>query len=747
MSYKEPLSSVSSFHQFITSDSSPQIHTNTPQVEIKKYTNIAWEIEVRYDKINSTFIRQPITGLQYSLPTSIITTSSTNKNTLFSSENEHIEIDDTGNITIASNETILIQTNTSPFYYHPQPVQLYENLMSLKVTDFSERAPFAPKGELFDSHMVRFQYPLPEGEILGIPGQTGEFNRKGYRFELYNNDNYLHIPNRSSLYQSWPIIFHKGKEGKWLAIFHDNPSRTFIDLGEFYDDKVTFESLIGNTRVYIIIGKTLEETSQKLTQLLGSNTLPPLWSFGYQQSRFSYLSTTEMKKVVSNMSDHSIPLDSIYCDIDSMDNYRVFTTNPASYSDLSKTIEEFKENHIQTISIVDPGVKIDKNFSTYNELKESNGYLKNQDGSDFIGIVWPGKSLFPDFTNEKTRLWWAQQQKKWLKSYKFAGVWNDMNEPSNFDGMMKTNSKAITSIGPIKNIYNLYGFYMSQASSEGWHLYNSQDRSFIITRSGYPGVQRYAIIWHGDNYAWWEHLKLAMHTAITYSLCGSFFTGADVPGFSGNAPDDLAIRFFQLGAWLPFFRGHSIYFAKDNEPYSFNKKTTAIIKDAIILRYSLLREWYSGFQQAINTKKSPYTPIFTDKQTLITDQFLLFNKFLVAPVVEREQSKKLIYLPEGEWYHLGDTSNKLTGKQWIIMDIELQTNPVFVKAGSIITRNIVGKTTFETINNKETQEVYVDANNTAEGYWFSDDGISNHDSKETQYKLIFKNGKIEKVYY
>lgn len=750
MSYPEPTSSIKNLSIKNKNGSSIILHDSqgTP-IEFAYYTDIGWEIELRYDAIKPLFCRQPYTGKQKNLTKDILIASNDKRKILIQNSDSKIAVDPKdGHFTIFdSSQEKIFETISPSFTYHKYPVQIYERLMSRKVTDFSFRAPFAPKGELFATHMVRFQYPRPSDAILGIPGQSGESNRNGYRFELYNSDDYLHLPLRNPLYQSWPILFHKNtSDSGWICIFHDNPSRTFIDIGDFYENLITFEALTGNTRIYILYGTTLKQVSHKLSLLLGTTQFPPLWAFGYQQCRFSYMSTAELLKVVGKMEKENVPLDTIYCDIDMFDGFRVFTKNKKTFGNLPQINKKLLKKNIRTLTIMDPCIKIDGNFSVYKQLKKSGGYLKNPDGSDFIAKVWPGNCLLPDFSNTKIRKWWAQFQKRWTKENNLNGIWNDMNEPSNFDGMTKTTSKSYWSHGEFKNEYNLYGYYMAQASTLGWEKAHPDKRGLIISRSGYPGIQQYAVIWHGDNYAWWEHLRLALHTAIAYSLCGVYYTGTDVPGFTGNPPDDLAIRFFQLGAFLPFYRGHSIYFAKDKEPYAFKKETKHYIKQAILLRYSLLREWYSGFEQAIRLQQTPLVPIFDKKQSYIPDEFTLFGKYLIAPILERDQKKRLIYLPHGYWYTLGNTKNPQKGDSWITIDVDLSTIPIYVKAGTILTRNTVGKTTVDTFKSPEKFEVYPNHNGQASGYWFSDDGISLNKKNKKRYLLrLNPKGKIKKI--
>ncbi|MCX8009445.1 MAG: hypothetical protein N3A54_07190, partial [Patescibacteria group bacterium] len=394
-------------------------------LEIRKYQNNAWEIEVRYDKVDSSFVRQPYTGRQEILPLSCPQLEIKKNILQFHDEKQMLSFNVfNGDIHLFFENTLVFNTRTPSFSWHKTEQSIFENLMSLKVTDFSQRAPFAPRGQTFSTHMIRFRYKRPKGIVLGLPGQAGELNRNGYRFELSNTDTFKHTPDRPPLYQSWPILFHEGEQGGWIAIFHDNPSRTFVDVGEFYKDSVTFESISGNTRIFLIAGETLDVVSQKLCRLLGTNDRLPLWAFGYHQCRFSYQSTDELRNVIKNMREHDFPLDAVYCDIDAMDEFRVFTHNKQTFGDIHQFTKEAKDQGVQTISIVDPGVKVDSSYEIYKELIDIGGYLKNPDGTPFIATVWPGDSLFPHFFSEKVQTWWAKKQCKWLESGGYAGVWN-----------------------------------------------------------------------------------------------------------------------------------------------------------------------------------------------------------------------------------------------------------------------------------------------------------------------------------
>jgi alpha-glucosidase len=700
-------------------------------ITIRHFTNIGWEVEVHYDQTDADVHRQPFTGAQEERTLTTLTLTDDADGIEVTAGDAVCRVSRAdGTMEFKEGGRTLFVTDQKPFSAHASAVQIYDDLMSLKVTDFTDRAPFGPVGTLSESRMVRFSYPRPEGLVLGLPGQAGEMNRNGYRFTLENTDQVLHIPDRRPLYQSWPILFHKGVEG-WVGIFHDNPTKTSVDIGDFYPERVTFESHTGNTRVFIVTGTSLTDVSQKMSLLLGPSVFPPAWAFGYQQCRWSYMSSKEVRSVVASLRKKKIPCDAIYYDIDYMDGFRVFTTNPETFGDLAACIADVRKEGVRSVCIVDPGVKVDQAYSVYEDLKKTGWIWKNRDGSDFVIKVWPGSSILPDFGHAPLRTWWAKLQAQWLSQYPFDGIWNDMNEPSNFDGANKSNARAMTLRGSVVGEQNLYGYSMAYASAEGWLAHKPGTRGIVISRSGYPGLQRFAVVWHGDNQAWWEHLRLAIDTAIGYSLCGAPYSGPDLPGFTGNPSDDLAVRFFQLGAFLPLFRGHSIYFAKDKEPYAYEKKTSALIKKAIELRYSLAREWYTGFAHAVKTGEPPLAPVLTEDGTLVRDHMLLFDKFLVAPITERDQSRKLIYLPEGDWYALGRPKRRIRGGRWISIAVTLKTIPVYVRAGSLVVRNAVGKNMEETLAAPETMEIYANANGDATGRWYNDDGTSIDDPEAT----------------
>lgn len=678
-------------------------------IEIEYLCDVGWSIELRYDALDNSRFRQPFTGAQQQLEHVTLYLDETEREFVITVGEQQLAFDkESGKFSAASAGKVYFESNSQPFSRHREPITIYDGIASAKVTDHALRSPQMFTKPTYTTEMLRFSYPRPEGVVLGLPGQTGEFNRNGYRFELYNTDTFTHTPNRPPMYQSWPILFSRSANSiEWFGIFHDNPSRTFVDLGEFNQNEISFESLTNNTRIYLWHGATLAEVARRCARLTGPIAELPNWAFGYQQCRWSYMSTAEIRSVVHRMHQNQFPCDAIYFDIDYMDGFRVFTNDTENFADLEKTVNSLREqNGVYSVAIVDPGVKIDDRYAAYKRLISEGRSLTSADGAPAVMKCWAGESLLPDFFAMETKALWKEMLAQWVEEFGMHGVWNDMNEPANFDGQNAASSQMHSARGLMERSFNLYGYEMSKASAAGLKAALKTTPGLVISRAGYPGVQQHAVIWHGDNCAWWEHLRLALDTTVQYALTGAFFTGADLPGFTGNPPDDLAVRFYQLGAFLPLFRGHSRFFERDKEPYAFGETAQGLIREAINIRYSLIAEWLSAFNRARRESFAPILPSVDKEGLPIRDQFELFGKLLFAPIIERDQRQRPIYLPAGEWFRFGDNKNRLAGDQWLLEAVHLGSVPLFVRAGSTLTLHEPKLTVKQTLASATRLESY-----------------------------------------
>lgn len=253
--------------------------------------------------------------------------------------------------------------------------------------------------------------------------------------------------------------------------------------------------------------------------VLGAVQVPPLFALGYHQSRFSYMSQDEVIEVSDNFDEMELPLDSVWLDIDYTENKKYFTWNSETYPSPDKLLQYFENKRRKIVAIVDPHIKVDDNYFVYNHCKKENFFVKNPNGSTFLGKCWPGISTWIDFFNPKARKYYCELQHTFAK-FPNLHIWNDMNEPALFETKENAMPKEIQHFGgwQHRDVHNLYGFYQTMATYEG--LKFRKKRPFILTRSHFAGSQRFAAIWTGDNTADWDHLRISVPMCLTASLAG-----------------------------------------------------------------------------------------------------------------------------------------------------------------------------------------------------------------------------------
>ncbi len=549
---------------------------------------------------------------------------------------------------------------------------------------------------IHEEHRVHVTRSLPEGEhCYGFGEKTGFLDKRGRRMEMWATDQGV-MTHTDPLYQSIP--FYIGlRDGQAHGLFVDCTARSRFDMG-FYDpaETATIEVHSPLYDAYVFAGPGMKDVVSRYTELTGRTPLPPMWSIAYHQCRYSYYPESKVREIAGLFREKQIPCDAIWLDIDYMDAYRVFTWDKERFPDPARMNADLAEQGFRVVTIVDPGTKVDHGWSVYQDGVAKGYFCKNPDGSVFVGKVWPGPSAFPDFLQEGTRRWWGDLLKIGYLDTGVAGIWNDMNEPAN-QARNEFNEKTLpyaTRQGedgrqvPHKDVHNAYGFRMCQATCEGLKRGAPERRPFVLTRSGYAGVQRYAAVWTGDNYSWWEGMADAMPLCLGLGLSGVAFVGGDVGGFGDNPSGELMARWMQLGAFTPFFRTHSCKGSRDQEPWSFGDRVEAICKEYIDLRYRLLPLWYTLFEEATRTGLPPMRPLVLEHQddpetAHISDQFLVGRDVLVAPVSQPGVTRRLVYLPEGTWYDFW-TGEQHQGRQHVVAQAPLERLPLFVRAGAVL---------------------------------------------------------------
>ena len=486
----------------------------------------------------------------------------------------------------------------------------------------------------------RFTMQIDEGTSLYGTGEvTGKLERRGTKIKMWNTDNFTYSKdNGKRLYQSHPWIVGLRKDGTAFGVLADTTWYSEIDLKK----GIKFTSDAPDFRVLVINKKSPQALMKTLAKLTGKIEMPPMWALGFQQCRWSYFPDKKVRDIADGFRSRKIPCDVIWMDIDYMDGFRVFTFDKKLFPDPKGTNDYLHSKGFKGVWMIDPGVKAEKGYSIYDSGTENDVWVKNKNGKDFKGKVWPGMCAFPDYTRPETCEWWAGLYKDFM-AQGIDGVWNDMNEPAVFGGPDSTmpvdnwhrgGGKLLA--GSHAKYHNVYGMLMVKASREGILAANPKKRPFVLTRSNYLGGHRYAATWTGDNVSNWNHLKMSIPMSITMGLSGQPFNGPDIGGFAGHAKPDLWGHWISLGAFYPFSRAHAAKGTNDKEPWSFGPEVEKAARTALERRYRLMPFFYTLFQEASQNGMPVMRPVFfaepSNPALRKEDQvFLLGKDLLIIP--------------------------------------------------------------------------------------------------------------------
>ena len=591
--------------------------------------------------------------------------------------------------------------------------------------------------------------------------KTGDFDRRGQSFVDWNTDAFAFMRSTDPIYKSIPFFIGVGGDGGSYGILFDNSWRAWFDFGHRDEAVTSFGSPDGPIDYYVIAGPSTAEVVHRYTDLTGKAPLPPEWALGYQQSRYSYMNEGEVRDVARHLRSADIPVDVIWLDIDYQDRNRPFTVDRKAFPDLAGLVSDMKQDGIRLIAITDLHVAAAANqgYAPYDSGAAGNHFVHNPDGSVFSGRVWPGASVFPDFSRAASRAWWGRQFKPFT-DIGIAGFWNDMNEPSVFDVPSKT--MPLDTVHRIESddfaardarhaeIHNVYGLLNSRATYEGMLALRPNERPFVMTRASYAGGQRYAVTWTGDNSATWDHLKLSVQQLVNLGLSGFSYAGADVGGFTGGPSPDLLTRWYEIGAFTPVFRNHAMKGTPRAEPWVDGPEHLAIRRRFIEERYRLLPYFYALADLNSRTGDPIMRPVFYDYPDAINaacDQSMAFTvgrSLLVAPPPKPESPQGYdVCLPAGGWYDywtglpvgqmsarpaqaLASAAQTIAGpaaaSEVIAETPKLDRLPVFVRAGTILPRQPLVRSTSETPKGPLFLDVYPGRD--CSGLVYADDGAS-----------------------
>lgn len=582
-------------------------------------------------------------------------------------------------------------------------------------------------------------------EVYGLGVFEGKEDRGEGRYIVRTIDTLLYELKDQS-YSAFPVLFFRSGEQFFALLLNSSYPQQFdiqrdrrIEEGLEISVSHYVPSAIEKEPVpidMVLFTGSPANILRSYAQLTGFPFLPPVWALGYHQSRWSYRSQKKVVEVAKTARQHRLPLDAIHLDIHYMDRYRVFTWHPDRFADPEAMHAELAKEGVRTVAIIDPGVSLKEDYDVYRSGVEEDHFCRKSDGSLYIGRVWPGACVFPDFTREETRYWWARQHKPVFNAG-VSGIWNDMNEPT-----LKMSKKTEPLLEDVRHgseshlrYRNLYANLEAKATNQAFQVWKPGSRPFVLTRSAFCGIQKYAALWTGDNHSSWAHLRDNLYQVVNLGLCGVPFSGSDVGGF-GSRPGmpgviklrrqpELFQRWVELGSLMPFFRIHTALYSYSQDPWSYGPQVLQNVRKHINRRYSLLPYLYSLFWEAHRTGMPVVRPVFLEfpsvDYTKTSSQFMLGPALLAAPVLHRSATQRTVELPPGDWYEF-ETGDLYRGDSRVKIPVSPGYYPLFIRSGSAVPFARPARNAEETLAGEIMLEVYPDQE--IQGTLILDDGLS-----------------------
>jgi len=548
----------------------------------------------------------------------------------------------------------------------------------------------------------------PAESLGGLGEQAAGLDLRGTSLRLWNRDpGGAWGPGQNPLYASIPVLLSRSAAGATLVFIENSYDGQFTagppSDASPVDVEVRFVG--GMVRTWVAIGDHAT-VLERYTGLTGRHPLPPRWALGYHQCRWGYRTSSEAREVLDGFAERGIPVSAVHLDIDYMDHYRVFSVSPERYGDLPALRERAGETGTRLVTIVDPAVASREHDPVYAEGMAEGHFVVEDDGRVHVGTVWPGWAVFPDFTRPATRDWWAGLYPR-LLDQGIDGIWHDMNEPTS---ITLTGDRTIPRSarhdnegrgGDHRESHNVYGHLMNRAGFEGLRAARPDRRPFIVSRSGWAGMQRYAWNWTADVTSTAPGLVQQVTTFVGLGLSGVAFTGSDIGGFSGIPSPELYVRWLELGIVSPFARTHSVLGAPPREPWRWPAPFADQVAALISLRYRILPYLYSVAGETARTGAPMLRPLWWGQPDADApdggndDPAMLLGPDLLCVISgEAKDAAVSVELPPGGWWRwraipgvrpgrLGPAEH-LPGGQRVELEAVLGQPTWLVRAGAIV---------------------------------------------------------------
>ena len=604
---------------------------------------------------------------------------------------------------------------------------------------------------------------MPQDEhFFGLGGKAAPLDKRGWQFTMWTTDHYRWQRGTDPIYKDIPF-FMGFQKGQAYGLLLDDTWRTTFDFGKERRNEFSFGGEGGPLRYYFFYGPTPKKVEKDYAWLTGKGPLPPKWALGYQQSRWAYGTAKKVRWIANHLRKDKIPADVIFLDIAYQVHNRPFTINKKRFPDFPGLVKWLKKKDFHLVTITDLHIAYlpHSHYMPFMTGEAGHHFLHYPNGSLYVGDVWPGPSVFPDFTQASTRKWWGGLYKKFY-SYGVGGFWNDMNEPSVFNTPTKTIPLDV--VGQIKGpgwktrtvtqrqIHNIMGIENSRATFDGLRTLKPNQRPYVLTRSTYAGGQRYAATWTGDNSSSWSGLRISTPMLESLGLSGFSMAGDDIGGFAGSPSMHLLTKWMEVGAFNPIDRDHTTKGSNPQEPWVGGPKQEAIRRKYIDTRYRLMPYIYTTVDHASRTGIPLMRPLFLDFPDAGPDkapldesapnEYLFGPDLLVAPPKYPDEVQSYsVEFPPVPWYNFW-TGKKMTHPRKAGAALEtasvkptLAVLPVYAKGGSVIPMQPLVESTMQTPKGPLTLRVYPGPN--CHGSLYDDDGIT----------MDYKHGDYLRVHY
>ena len=567
----------------------------------------------------------------------------------------------------------------------------------------------APDGGWFGLSGRRWLFRFrqqPGMQFYGLGEKHTPFERSGRAYWFWNSDAWADHPiehvregDYDPDYISIPYLILK-QDNTYLGLLVDTPYPAWVALGThapaagaFGNDRASTPELVlggtgGAPSLYLLFGPSLAELTRRFQMLTGPAPLPPLWSLGYHQSRWGYRSAEDLTALADRFERHRFPADGLWLDIDYMSGYRVVTSDANALPQPAGTSAALKGRGLRVVPVLDPGVKEEAGYPVFEDGRSAGVFCRNTAGGLFTGIVWPGRTVFPDFVRPEARAWWAGHARRFF-GLGFEGAWLDMNDPSTGDveaGDMRFDRGRLAHAAA----RNVYALLMARATRDGFQTAHPDRRPFLVSRSGSTGSPSVCAHWTGDNFSTYGHLRRSIGKTLNLALSGAAFQGSDVGGFGGDCPEALLIDWFKAAFLSPFFRNHTMRGSRSQEPWAHSRRALRIIRRFVRLRYRLLPYLYQLFVDHEARGEAILRPLFYDFADTaglslgeIDDQFMVGPALMQAPFVDAEGGQRKVVLPDARWL-AAETGRWVQGPRRLRVRRQPETTPLFLREGHLI---------------------------------------------------------------